>query len=293
MKPTRFLTLLCCICMAGAACSQELDKSTTVSVFTGVMNYQGDVKPDNFTMTHSNLAVGITLRKPLTRWFSLRAGFNMGEITAADSWNTENLKPRNLSFATDIKEAYLGLEVTILDMATTRFTPYFYVGIAAFHFNPWTLDNHNEKVYLQPLSTEGQGLTGNQGTKPYKLTQVCIPFGGGARYMVFDGISLGIEFNQRKSFTDYIDDVSANYADRDVLLAERGPKAVELAYRADELPGGRPIFPSKGEKRGTPTEMDWYYFLGLTLEAKLSKIGSLFSFHKSNYDLKCPRNVLY
>jgi hypothetical protein len=77
------------------------------------------------------------------------------------------------------------------------------------------------------------------------------------------------------------------------LLREKGPKALELAYRADELPGGRPIFPNHGDKRGTPTQMDWYYFLGITLEAKLNAIGGLFKFDKSGYSQKCPRNVLY
>jgi hypothetical protein len=111
--------------------------------------------------------------------------------------------------------------------------------------------------------------------------------------MVFDGLNIGIQFNQRKSFTDYIDDVSGSYVDGDVLLREKGPKALELAYRADELPGGRPIFPNHGDKRGTPTQMDWYYFLGITLEAKLNAIGGLFKFDKSGYSQKCPRNVLY
>ncbi len=279
--------------MATFASSQELDRSTTISVFTGLMNYQGDVKPNNFTMAHSNLAVGVTIRKPLTRWISLRAGYNQGTISGSDSWNTDDLKPRNLSFTTDIKEAYAGIEINILDMSSSRFAPYVYAGLAFFHFNPWTVDKNGEKVFLQPLSTEGQGMTGYPQSKPYKLTQMCIPFGGGARFMVLDGINLGVEFNQRKSFTDHIDDVSGAYVDPTDLLQQRGIKAVELSYRADELPGSRPIFPAKGEKRGTPTEMDWYYFLGLTLEAKISTLGGLFRFNKSHFVQKCPRNVGY
>lgn len=291
MKPTRLLLLLFCISVYSSTYSQELDKSTTVSVFAGIMNYQGDVKPDNFTMDHSNLATGITVRKPINRWFSIRAGFNVGKITAADYWNTEDLKPRNLSFTTTIKEAYAGLEITILDISTSRFTPYVYAGLAVFHFNPWTKDDHEVKTYLKPLSTEGQGLSEYPEQKPYNLTQICIPFGGGARFLVTDGLSLGIELNQRKSFTDYIDDVSGSYVDRDVLFQEKGYKAVQLAYRADELPGGRPIFPAHGEKRGTPTEMDWYYFVGLTVEAKLSKIGGVFKFNHGSYTMRCPRRL--
>src|SRR5687768_7711515 len=122
MKPTRILPLLLFIGINSTAQSQELDKSTTISVLTGGMNYQGDVKPDNFTFQHSNFAAGIIIRKPLNRWFALRAGAIVGKISGADRWNTEELKPRNLSFTSTIKEAHLALEISILDMSTKSFT---------------------------------------------------------------------------------------------------------------------------------------------------------------------------
>ena len=293
MKPIRLLPVILSFCICASSQAQELDKSTAISVFTGVMNYQGDVKPNGFTLDHSNLAAGISIRKPLSRWFSLRGGFNMGKITAADKWNSEDLKARNLSFTTTIKEAYLGLEVSILDMAAGRFTPYVYGGIAVFHFNPWTKDNSGAKTYLKPLSTEGQGLSKYPDQKPYNLTQICLPFGGGARFAVSDALSIGIEFNQRKTFTDYVDDVSSNFVDRDALLQERGPQAVELAYRADELPGGRPLFPAHGDQRGTAAQKDWYYFFGLTMEMKLSNFGGLLKSNKTVASQRCPRNVNY
>lgn len=291
MKPIYLFVVATCICVCSTSQAQELDKSTAVSIFSGLMNYQGDLKPNSFTTAHSSPAVGVSIRKPLNRWFSLRAGFTTGTIKAADEWNDENLKPRNLSFTTSIKEAYLGLEVAILDMSSGRFSPYIYGGIAVFHFNPWTRDRNNEKTYLKPLSTEGQGLSQYPERKPYNLTQICIPIGGGARFAVSDALSIGIEFNQRKTFTDHLDDVSGNYTDETVLLQERGIKAVELAYRADELAGGRPFFPSHGDKRGTPSEMDWYYSFGLTMELKLSSLNGLFKSDQSSYSRKCPRRI--
>ncbi len=291
MKTIRNLTLICCIIICQHSSAQELDRSTTISLFTGTINYQGDVNPNSFTFRHSNLATGLIIRKPLNRWFTLRAGANMGKIEAADRWNRDYLKSRNLSFTTSIKEAYIGLEVSVLDMSVGRFTPYLYGGIAVFHFNPWTLDKNNVKTYLKPLSTEGQGLSEYPEQKPYKLTQLCLPFGGGAKFAISDGLSIGIEFSQRKSFTDYIDDVSGHFIDGGVLLQEKGAKAVELAYRADELPGGRPQFPQHGDQRGTPSEMDWYYFFGATLEMKLNKVGDIFSlFSKKGVpSQRCPR----
>jgi opacity protein-like surface antigen len=269
--------------------AQETDKSFSLSLFTGVINYQGDLQPGSFTFNHSNFAAGLSIRKPLNRWITARAGINYGTITAADSWNRDYLKPRNLSFTTTIQEAYAGLELTVMDISTKKFTPYIYGGIAVFHFNPWTRDQAGAKTYLQPLSTEGQGLPQYPEQKNYQLTQLAIPFGGGVRYAVSDAFSIGIEFSQRKSFTDYIDDVSTHYVDRDVLLQAKGAKAVELAYRGGQSPAGSPLYPAHGEQRGTPSEMDWYYFVGLTSEIKLNALSGLFRSGKSVASQRCPR----
>jgi hypothetical protein len=260
------------------------------------MNYQGDLNPNSFTFKNSNLATGIIVRKPLNRWFTVRAGFNMGTIEAADRNNRDYLKQRNLSFYTSIKEAYVGLEITILDISVGRFTPYIYGGVAVFHFNPWTYDKNGVKTFLQPLSTEGQGLSQYSDRQPYKLTQLSLPVGVGAKYAASDNFSIGIEFNQRKTFTDYIDDVSSSYVDVNALRQAKGNKAVELAFRENEIPQGRLQYPAHGEQRGTPSEMDWYYFFGLTSEIKLNAIGSLFGSSTNKRGVasqRCPRNLSY
>ena len=258
------------------------------------MNYQGDLNPNSFTFKNSNFAAGIIIRKPLNRWFTLRAGINTGKIAAADHNNRDYLKQRNLSFTTSVKEAYVALEATVLDISTSRFTPYIYGGIAVFHFNPWTYDNKGTKTYLKPLSTEGQGLSQYPKQRPYNLTQLALPFGAGAKFAVNDNLNIGIEFSQRKSFTDYIDDVSSIYVDADVLRQAKGDKAVELAFREDEIPNGRLQYPAHGDQRGTPSEMDWYYFFGLTIELKLNTFGNLFKgSNKSVASQRCPRNVGY
>jgi hypothetical protein len=288
--------VIICLCICQHSFSQEQDKSATISLFTGAMNYQGDLNPNSFTFKNSNFAAGVTIRKPLNRWFTLRAGANIGKIEAADRNNRDYLQQRNLSFSTSIKEAYLGLEVSVLDMSTSRFTPYIYGGIAVFHFNPWAYDNRGEKTYLKPLSTEGQGLSQYPQSRPYNLTQLALPFGVGAKFAVSDNFSVGIEFNQRKSFTDYIDDVSSSYVDVNVLRQAKGDKAVQLAFRENEIPQGRLQYPAHGEQRGTPSEMDWFYFLGLTSEIKLNAIGNLLgnSGNKKRVaNQRCPRNVNY
>jgi uncharacterized protein DUF6089 len=272
--------------------SQEQDRSWMFGVFAGAVNYQGDLKPTSFTFNHSNPAFSFSVRKPLGKWLSFKAGMAMAKIEGADEYNRDYLKTRNLSFYSDIKEITAGLEINMLDITTKKFSPYLYGGISVFRFNPWTYDENGVKVYLQPLGTEGQGLAEYPKRKVYKLTQPALAFGIGARYAVGDNLNLGIEFSQRKSFTDYIDDVSTSYADYDVLLNARGMKAVEIAFRGDELQGGG-SYPHDGEQRGTPSEMDWYYYFGITIEVKLSSLGSIFKFRNENSSVlsstKCPR----
>jgi hypothetical protein len=51
---------------------------------------------------------------------------------------------------------------------------------------------------------------------------------------------------------------------------------VELAFRGDELANGSQ-YPKEGEQRGTPTEMDWYYVAGVSVEIRLKALVGLLS----------------
>jgi hypothetical protein len=275
--------------------SQTENKGTWLGLFVGKMNYQGDLNPSSFKFSNSKTTAAVTIRQSINRWLSLKGGLSVGSIEAADRYNRDYLKPRNLSFSTTIKEASLGIETSLLDLSTARFTPYVYGSISLYHFNPWAYDNSGQKVFLQPLSTEGQGLPQYSKQKPYKLTQLALGFGGGARYAISDNMNIGVEFSQRKTFTDYLDDVSSIYVDQNVLMQAKGTKAVEMAYRGDELPGAQ-SYPIHGEQRGTPSEMDWYYFFGINFEIKFSAFAQLFKGWNAEtssaiHNTRCPRNV--
>ena len=275
--------------------SQEEDKGTYIGFILGKMNYQGDLNPNSFTFSHSKATIGISIRQSLNRWISFRGDFAIGHIDAADHYNRDYLKTRNLSFNTTIKEASIGLEASLLDLSTSHFTPYVFGDAVLYHFNPWAYDVSGNKVFLNPLSTEGQGLSQFPEQKPYKLTQIALGFGFGARYAINKNINIGIEMIQRKTFTDYLDDVSSIYVDKNVLLQAKGAKAVEMAYRGDEITGGLP-YPNHGDKRGTPSEMDWYYFFGVNFEIKFSAFAQLFKGLKPEnssalHFTRCPRSV--
>jgi hypothetical protein len=239
-----------------------------VGVFGGISNYQGDLLDKVYK--NSKGAFGVTVGYQLTNRINLRAGLTFAKIAGADSLTKQqDLQLRNLSFQSPITEFSLIGEFNTFDLDLQSWSPYLFAGLAAYHFNPYAYDQNGNQVFLQPLSTEGQGLPGYPQTKPYSLTQLAIPFGGGIKYNISDNFRIALEIGMRKTFTDYLDDVSGNYADANDLLNTKGQRAVDLAYRGDEVPGGDPNYPAKGLTRGSPKYKDFYYFTGIHLTVKL------------------------
>ena len=101
------------------------------------------------------------------------------------------------------------------------------------------------------------------------LTQLALPFGGGIKYNLTSQVRIALEVGLRKLFTDYLDDVSGDYASSADLLAGRGAQSLDLSYRGDELANGNPDYPAKGITRGSPKYKDFYYFTGLHLSFRL------------------------
>jgi hypothetical protein len=232
-----------------------------IGIFGGLSNYQGDLVDKPYKSSKG--AFGLTGTFPISQRFNIRAGLTLAKVAGADSLgNKPELKARNLSFQSKITEFSLLAEYNIFNIDDIRWTPYLFAGAAIFHYNPFTYDSANNKVYLQPLTTEGQGLSGYPN-KPYSLTGFAIPFGGGIKYAISETVQLGLEVGLRKTFTDYLDDISTEYADPADLLAGRGQQSVDLSYRGDEV--GFPAYPVKGFTRGNPKSKDYYYFSGLHL----------------------------
>jgi hypothetical protein len=107
---------------------------------------------------------------------------------------------------------------------------------------------------------------------------------------------LAYELSARKTFTDYLDDVSKTYVDQVALGAARGQKAVEMAYRGGEVKDGNTTYPEDGSIRGGSKYKDWYYFMGFTLYIGLGSGnggGNVFGggTHGGKNRLGCP-NVL-
>lgn len=272
-------------------CNTSLSQDVSLHLTGGVLNYQGDLRQEIYTFQGVKLGFGLGATYAITPQFSAGLEFTQGKISADDRFNSApGLYYRNLNFTTNITELALMGTFHFLNPQKMRLSPYATAGIALFKFNPYTHNVSGQKFFLQPLGTEGQGLPGFP-MQPYRLVQFSIPFGGGIAFRVNDRLHVAWEVVIRRTATDYLDDVSTNYPDQLRLFFGRGPDAVDLSFRGDEIPMN-PIFSSgfpSGGKRGNPGENDWYYFSGLKLTLRLPSLGSSkgMNFGKSRTD--CPR----
>jgi len=271
--------------------NQAISQNFFASVFAGSSNYSGELQEKRFSFSQSNLAFGIGLLFEANEKLLIRGDFTYGRISASDEFSSKN-KNRNLSFYSYVYEYSLGAEYVLLDLYRYRVSPYLMTGIALYDFNPFTKDNDGNKIMLSELSTEGQGFF--DGRKEYKLRQYSIPIGGGIQWAINDNKRIGIVLGFRKTFTDYLDDVSTTYVDELVLAANRGQKAANIAYRGDEVPGGSSTYPAGGTQRGNPKTKDWYYFTGITFRIRLTpkkrEIEFRFDTKKSRKSrLGCPK----
>ncbi len=256
------------ICIS--ALSPAVAQRSELGVLVGGAFYLGDINPSGL-FSQTKLVVGGVYRYNLnTRW-AIRGNALWGTVTGDD----EKLKnPRNLNFRSRISEFSLQAELSFLPYFTGsnrnyRFSPYIFGGVALFAFNPqaYYYDDGARTgrwVDLAPLHTEGQGLSAYPDKKTYNTTQVSLPFGLGFKYSLNSKFCIGLEWGMRKTFTDYLDDVSGTYADRAILASQVGWMSGYLSDRSEIT---NPI----GSARGNSNKTDWYSFAGVTLTVKLGK----------------------
>ena len=258
-----------------------------INLTGGLSNYSGDLQDKTYTFDQSNFAFGAGAQYDITRNFSAISNIMFMKIRASDQFNAPDLVFRNLSFQSNVLEWNLLGEYTFLDITQKKFSPFVFAGIAVFHYDPYAYDTLGRQLYLHPLSTEGEGLLQYPDQKPYNLTQFAIPFGAGIKFRVSENIVLAYEVGFRKTFTDYLDDVSNRYVDQTILQNAKGSDAVEMAYRGNELKGGAP-YPPDGTKRGSPQYKDMYYYTGIRVSiAILSRNDGFYGRGRTD----CPNPV--
>lgn len=233
-------------------------------VFLGASTYGGDLTERLVEPLEINFAAGFYLRRRLNDHWGLKMNAYRGVISGDDAHATteSGLWMRNLSFRSEIYELGAALEFSPVRFRTDYYqgAPYLFSGISAFYFMP-TAEMDGKTYNLHAYRTEGT---------EYSLFQFALPFGAGMRLDVNGNGSLGVELGFRKTFTDYLDDVSDTYAPA-VVSGSDGARSLQsrLSYRSPEvLPGAAPA-PHEGQVRGNPEHNDWFMFFGLTLGINL------------------------
>ncbi len=257
MKKIVFLFFILFLSLTGFSQRSE------IGFMLGTSYYQGELNGNNFFVAPQP-AGGLLYRYAINPRWAFKMSAYYGTI-AGDDANTGGDDVRNLSFQSFILDVSPQIEWNFSKYATGSrypFSPYAFVGVSLFFFNP-KAEYGGDWYDLQPLGTEGQGTTSYPDRSPYSLSQIAIPFGLGLKMSISKNTSFGIEIGIRKTFTDYLDDVSTTYADTSVLHAENTEISKLLADRS-----GRWFM--EGAERGDEKDKDWYTFVGVTFTFKLT-----------------------
>lgn len=295
------------VCLAYA---QMKSGSWSMGVGLGIGNYFGDIVPKandvSTDIKYTRLSPSIDIAYQFTEQFAVELDLAWIRLISSDF---ETADPRNVrhryrfmrnqNFRNDVFEIGVSGEWDfkptiggVFRRPTWR--PYAFAGVAGFYHNPKGMTPDGRWVDLQPLRTEGQGLPStavdrdgnpiNYASKPYSLVQVAIPFGAGIKYKLSDNWDIAFEIGYRFTFTDYLDDVSGNYASAADLnaynplsaimanrtLEARDPISGQVrdfapvvestnGYTVDAL--GRPTvngFGNAGDQRGNAKDRDIY-----------------------------------
>lgn len=269
----------------------------------GAAYYLGDLSgtseevkfgPMNIQFGQAGIHAGVTARQFFTPMLAVEASINYGMIRGTDELSQiKTHYTRNLSFRNNIWEVSARGELHFLNLRDIGGTYRYNIGFSAFGFIGLGMFYHNPKAELngtwyalQPMQTEG---------KKYSRIQPTIPLGLGFEFRINKRHIIGWDVGVRKTFTDYLDDVSGTYLHHSNF--DDDPIAKALQDRSPEVIGkGDPnALPDEqasnvysyntnldgGSVRGNPENDDWYLFTAITYKYSLK--GKPKSFNRSKY----------
>jgi hypothetical protein len=229
MKVYGLVFFCCCLFINVSSLAQQSE----VGFGLGTWNYTGDlVRHYNFRF--SQPAATIFYRSNISSVISFRAAFTGGILAASEKPIDPFAAARNSSFNIFLFEASTVMEYHFLNWRDTkkfvRFTPYAFAGLALY------------------------GISGNaEKTAEYSNVQGSVPFGLGVKYVYNPKWYFSLEFGARKTFTDYLDNISGG--DQRFKYNNNGSLA----------------------QYGNPNDKDSYYFLGISIT-------------RTFYNIPCPTN---
>ncbi len=249
--------------------------------------------------------LNLGLRYKVSQYVSVKSGFSFGEVAGDDKFTQEPFRNnRNLHFRSPIVEWATQIEVSWMRETIgsrykirrvrgrgrrgSKIYVYGFAGVAFLYMNPMAqIDQNGDRsgkwYSLRRFNTEGQGFVPSR--ERYSNWQITIPFGVGFKYALDKKSSIGMEYGLRKTFTDYMDDVSTSYVYTKEGEARGMYKPEDLAHWNDisraladpslnPAPDNIEVFDGAcsacpGQQRGDPTDLDSYMFLLITYQRKI------------------------
>jgi Domain of unknown function (DUF6089) len=169
--------------------------------------YNGDIPVVVNTVANQvSFGGGIFARHRFNHLFALRAQINAGQLFADEKrfgssyWK----KLRGYSFLSPIYEIALLPEIRPLRLGNIEF--FGFTGVALAAFNPTTLYNEPNPIVDVIPDISARIAADKQAVFPH--TTLAIPLGGGFQWFINDRFAFGAEVGGRKTFTDYLDQIS-------------------------------------------------------------------------------------
>lgn len=276
-------TLLVAIWIMGALLLSAQAQNYEAGVFGGVSWYNGDLNPYGFAKgDFISPAGGFVFRFNYNKRWAIKTSFLTGTVMGNDALvGSQYYTNRNLQFTSTINEASAVMEFNFFSFYPRKgkdiASPYAFVGLGVFRFNP-VADIEGNSYELAPLRTEDVG---------YSRTAVNMPFGFGFKLKVTHRLLLSTEWGMRRTWTDYIDDVSGSYPEAGTLEG----LAADLSDRSLEQVG--PDGTNWGTQRGDSKKTDWYTFLGVMLTIRIGDKPEACFFDISKSSVKRRRGQRY
>jgi hypothetical protein len=238
------------------------DRDFLLTFGTGATSYLGELSTKGqFGDIKPNLLVGgeyfVTDR--------ISTGLDLAwfKIGASDADAKDDRNERNLSFTSSCIELAVTGNIYLVPQGVRfyqrpKLNPYFFAGVGMIYMNPTAIDSLGRKQALQPLMTENV---------KYSKFQFVIPFGFGLKIKVNPFVNLVLEGGYRKTFTDYLDDVSSTrYVKLNDLIVQTAT-ARELSDRRQgkNAPLNDEQRPTKG-RRGNPATDDNYFMANIKIQ---------------------------
>lgn len=192
-----------------------------IGIGVGAGHYFGDLNTRS-KLNRPKIAATLFFRKNFGNYVALRIGASFAQLGYSDQYNKHNtyMYSRNLSFNSKVWELSLQGDFNFFRFmpgeAEYSFTPYITLGAGVFTYDPYAYLN-DEKIFLRPLGTEGQGSSVYPDRKQYSSMAISIPFGGGIKYSFNERFNISFEVLHRFTNTDYLDDVSKTFVDPSIF----------------------------------------------------------------------------